>query len=146
MHVLIAVDDSPESREAARIAYQWFGPEAEYRLVSVGHQVPIFVGGFGATAVPSSLEVEEQLDAAFAEADHAIAEAAAALPTAAETGVETGHTGREICEHAAAHGCDVIVVGSHDRSVWERLFEPSVGRYLIEHAPCPVLVVRNADD
>lgn len=145
MHVLIAVDDSHESREAARVAYRWFGADADYRLVSVGDRPPIFIGGFGANAMPSALDVEEQLDAAFAAADEAIAEAAAALPTDAETGVETGHAGRAICDHAEEHGCDVIVVGSHDRSVWERLFHPSVGRYVVDHAPCPVLVVRNAD-
>lgn len=52
-----------------------------------------------------------------------------------------GHIGESLCRAATEHKSDVIVIGSHDKSVWQRLFDPSVGRYLIDNAPCAVLVV-----
>jgi nucleotide-binding universal stress UspA family protein len=79
--------------------------------------------------------------------DRASAAAAAAqseLPagTTAEVDVDLGPVGATICDVASEISSDVIVIGSHDRGIWDRLFHASVGRYLIEHAPCAVLVVR----
>jgi nucleotide-binding universal stress UspA family protein len=36
--------------------------------------------------------------------------------------------------------CDLIVIGHRHLSRLQRLFEPSVGQWTIDHAPCPVLV------
>lgn len=37
---------------------------------------------------------------------------------------------------------DLVVVGSHDYSAWERLLIGSVSDAVVHHAPCSVLVVR----
>ena len=37
---------------------------------------------------------------------------------------------------------DLIVVGSHDYSAWERLLIGSVSDAVVHHAPCSVMVVR----
>lgn len=142
MNVLIAVDDTAESRHAVDTAYGFFGPDATYSVLSVGDRAPIFVGGYGAVAMPTAADMNMQLEAAQAAAEHAATEAAERLPEGVDTDVETGAPGATICEHAAEHDADVIVIGTHDRSFWDRLFDPSVGRYVIDHAPCPVLVVR----
>lgn len=143
MKVLIAVDDTAESRHAVDAAFRFFGPEADYSVVSVGDRTPIFVGGYGAAAMPTAADVQRQLDAAHDVAVHAAAEASKHLPAGSEVEVvEVGHTGEVICAYAVEHGSDVIVIGSHDKHFWERLFDPSVSRYLIGHASCPVLVVR----
>ncbi|MFC9819489.1 universal stress protein [Streptomyces erythrochromogenes] len=36
---------------------------------------------------------------------------------------------------------DLLVVGTGSRAVWRRLARPSVARYCLAHAPCPVLAV-----
>ena len=141
MNVLIAVDDSQESRHAVDIAYEFFGPQADFSILSVGDRAPVFVGGYGSGAMPTAADLNRQLDAAHAAAEAAVSHAAEHLP-GAETDVEDGRPGAAICEFAASHHSDVIVIGSHDRSFFARLFDPSVGRHVIDHAPCPVLVVR----
>lgn len=53
-----------------------------------------------------------------------------------------GHAGTALCDAASEADIDAIVIGSHDKNAWERLLQPSIGRYLIDNAPCPVIVVR----
>jgi nucleotide-binding universal stress UspA family protein len=141
MNVLIAVDDSAEARHAVDVAYRFFGPDADYSILSVGDRPPVFAGGYGAGAMPTAADLTQQLDAAHAVAEDAVTHAAELLPDA-ETEVEDGKPGSIICEFAEEHESDVIVIGSHDRSFWLRLFDPSVGRHVLDNAPCPVLVVR----
>ena len=40
---------------------------------------------------------------------------------------------------------DVIVVGSHGRGFVKRVVLGSVSHHVLQHAPCPVLVVRASD-
>lgn len=47
----------------------------------------------------------------------------------------------QICQFAKDHSCDLIVVGSHARGVLQRIFLGSVSKCVLEHAPCPVLMV-----
>lgn len=141
-NVLIAVDDTAESRNAVDTAYRFFGPGADYSVLSVGDRPPIFVGGYGAGAMPTAADITVQLEAAHTAAEHAAREAADRLPGGADTDVESGRAGITICDYASEHRSDVIVIGTHDRNFWDRLFTPSVGRHVIDNAPCPVLVVR----
>jgi nucleotide-binding universal stress UspA family protein len=142
MNVLIAVDDTAESLHAVDTAYRFFGPDADYSVLSVGDRAPVFVGGYGAGGMPTAGDLTVQLEAAQAAAEHAAKDAAGRLPGGADTDVESGRAGATICDHATENRSDVIVIGTHDRNFWDRLFSPSVGRYVIDHAPCPVLVVR----
>lgn len=144
MKVLIAVDDSAESRHAVDTAYRFFGADADYSVLSVGDRPPVYVGGYGVGAIPTATDLTVQLESAHAAAKEAANDAARRLPTGVDSDVdvEDGNAGDVICAYADEHAADVIVVGSHDRSFWARLFEPAVGRHVIEHAPCPVLVVR----
>ncbi len=50
--------------------------------------------------------------------------------------------GRAICDGAAAHGVDLIVIGSHGSSHTGEVLLGSVSQYVLHHAPCPVLTVR----
>lgn len=47
-----------------------------------------------------------------------------------------------IVETAEEFGADLIIVGSHGYSRWERLLLGSVSDSVVHHAPCSVLVVR----
>ena len=50
--------------------------------------------------------------------------------------------GPDEVETAEEFGSDLIIVGSHGYSRWERLLLGSVSQSVVHHAPCSVLVVR----
>lgn len=53
-----------------------------------------------------------------------------------------GDPGEAIVEAAEAEGADLILVGSHGRGGVGRALLGSVSDYVVRHATCPVLVVR----
>jgi universal stress protein A len=57
--------------------------------------------------------------------------------------LHAGSPGEVICWLAQDQGCDMIVMGTHGRSGLKHLFLGSVAEYVMRHAPCPVLVVRD---
>jgi nucleotide-binding universal stress UspA family protein len=159
--VLIAVDDSESSVAAARTAHRLFGDGAQYTVVSVAENQPVkwgddallygtvyplatpggtVIGGIplvvhqpGATVTDDRAEVAEQT------ADN-IAHDAGVEP--AEAIGETGDPVEAILAAAEAHQADVIVVGTHERGWFRRLFATSVRDEVIRDARVPVLVAR----
>ena len=143
MKVLIGVDDSEESRHAVDVAFATYGPQAEYTIVSVGMRAPMFAAGYAGGSFATAEEIAATFSHAEGQATAAAAAAEERLPGAdVDVEIPVGDVGSSLCTIASDDGSDVIVIGSHDKSAWQRLFDPSVGRYLIDHAPCPVLVVR----
>lgn len=55
--------------------------------------------------------------------------------------VLSGKPPARIVEHARAVGADLIVMGTHGRSGFDRLVHGSVTERVLAHAPCPVLTV-----
>lgn len=143
VNILIGVDDSHESRDAVKTAFDLFGPDVEYTIVSVGSARQPFAAAYAGGFATSGYELNQRFEeAAVAEARRRADEAVGDLPGGADVDVELGHVGTTLCELASEHRADAIVIGSHDKNAWQRLFDPSVGRFLIDHAPCPVVVVR----
>jgi nucleotide-binding universal stress UspA family protein len=58
--------------------------------------------------------------------------------------VWTGEPGESIVAAAGSEGVDLILVGAHTRGKIGRLLMGSVSEHVARHAPCPVLVVRDA--
>jgi nucleotide-binding universal stress UspA family protein len=148
--VLIAVDGSSESNDAAQFAHRLFGDDAEYIVVTVA-ETGSFVGGALPIADPAfsgggayiSPEVaRESVESAIHDAEQTAADAAAKVDEDATTIVEAGDPGESIIHVAEEQQVDLIVIGSHDRNWLSRLLTPSVRNHLVDHAPCPVLVVR----
>lgn len=140
--VLIAVDETPESVAAARAAHGLFGDTGvEYLVASIG-EPPSLVSaldpmGISPVAVHRIAPPSKERFRAIA------AEAAAAADLAdAEVVAEIGPPGPRLSKLAQDLGVDVLVIGDHERGFLSRLLEPSVKSYLVDHAPCPVLVVR----
>jgi len=144
MKLLIGVDDSSESRHAIDVAFGFFGPHAEYMVASVGETRPLFTSAYAGGSFVSAADLTERFDTAELAARERARRAAEALPadTDVDVDVAVGHPGSALCDLASELGVDAIVIGSHDKNAWERLLNPSTGRYLIDHAPCPVVVVR----
>ena len=53
-----------------------------------------------------------------------------------------GNAGENICEQAEALNCDLIVMGSRGRSTFAKLMLGSVTMQVLNHATCPVMVVK----
>jgi nucleotide-binding universal stress UspA family protein len=60
------------------------------------------------------------------------------------TDILFGSPDSRIVETAEEWNADLIVVGSHGYSRWERLLLGSVSDSVVHHAPCSVLVIRTA--
>ena len=161
--VLIAVDDSDESVQAARSASELFGETAEYLVVNVAQTpapeatmpwgyVMAYEPGLALAMYPTppalqsvttepshgrardeALAVAEERATKVAhEADVDQAEVVAGMGDPAATSVDAAHE----------HHVDVLVVGSHDRSWFHRLFSGSVRADVVRRSDIPVLVVK----
>ena len=156
--VLIAVDESDESVVAARIAHDLFGDDAEYLVINVadplangmawGYVYPIVppIAAYPTMMPVTDAPLTGEGDAVEGPAEHAEHRAAQVADQAhlghAETVGEIGDAATAIVEAAAHHAADVIVVGSHERSWFDRLMKASVTKRVLHDAAIPVLVVK----
>lgn len=62
-----------------------------------------------------------------------------------ETKTVMGFPKKTIVEEAEDWEADLVVVGSHGRGFWGRVFLGSVSDAVVRHAPCSVLVVRREE-
>lgn len=65
--------------------------------------------------------------------------------SAVEVVVEEGVPAESILQHAARHGADLIAMGTHGRSGFDRLFLGSTAERVLPQAPCPVLTVHGPE-
>jgi nucleotide-binding universal stress UspA family protein len=94
--------------------------------------------------LPSPLE-EEHVAAAEAWADRIVQEAmakAAAEGISAEGRVDVGEPAAAIVAEAMSTKADAIVMGTHGRSGFKRLFMGSVAEEVLRSSRCPVVIVR----
>jgi nucleotide-binding universal stress UspA family protein len=72
------------------------------------------------------------------------AERLAACGIRADAEVRVGDPAHQIVEAAVEHDADLIITGSRGHSGLRRLLVGSVARNVVLHAPCSVLVMRQA--
>jgi nucleotide-binding universal stress UspA family protein len=140
--IVVGVDDS----EQAAAALRWALAEGVLRqaAVEVVHSwsPPVSALPFGATLV---IPVDEAAVDAAARAsvdelvEGALADVGAEPPEVLRT-VLPGSPSLTLVD--ASEGADLLVVGSHGRSGLSRLVLGSVAMACVNHAPCPVVVVR----
>lgn len=144
--VLITTDGSDLALDAACRAAELLSTEVSFVVLSVivTSQASLgFHAALLAPVSPSSALTAEVLAAAEIEAHLAAGLVASLLGPAARIRVERGEPGSIICEVAAAEHVGLIVVGSHGKSVAQRVVLGSVSHHVLQHALCPVLVVRS---
>jgi nucleotide-binding universal stress UspA family protein len=148
--VLIGVDGSALARLAAQRALALLGAAHAITIVHVVRPTTA-ITMMPSTPIAGALPIDDAAIAASneslvrdAEAD--VAATAHQLAVDAATRVVIGDPGTELCRIADEDGTEVIVVGSHGSGVLKRVLLGSVSHYVLHHARCPVLVVRDAND
>jgi nucleotide-binding universal stress UspA family protein len=145
--VLVAIDETEQSKQVARTAHRLFGESADYLAINVAADPVMWVmpdvAWGGVWTYPWS-EGEYSADAARQESHAAEVadEAAASAGLRAEAVGEIGDPVAAILDAAHQHEVDVIVVGSHDKGWWRRLLDGSVSESLVRMSDTPVLVVK----
>lgn len=146
--VLIATDGSDEALDAARSAVDLLHPDAELVVVACVEGPDLMDlqgGGFeGPSADPEELAAE-QAEAVVEGQGDAAATARAIGDRPVAQRVAQGAPGPALVQLAGELSASAIVVGSHDRGLLGRLLHGSVSHHLIDHAPCPVLVIRHEE-
>jgi nucleotide-binding universal stress UspA family protein len=147
--IVVGVDGSDASREALR-----FGAEEaalrDARLVAVhawSFIPPQPLGDPGMLAMPAG-DLAGQLgaenDAATVALDEAVSDALGAEPSVpVERRLVEGDAGEALVAQSA--DADIVVVGSHGRSGLRAALLGSVSRHVVDHATCPVVVVKASD-
>ncbi len=136
--VVVPWDYSDLSRAALVKAYEMVERPALIRVVHVSPVVSPYELGVAWEVIPEetlrtqlveSFRKEMQSDTRFQEISFTVL---------------FGDPGRQICDFAAEHHAELIVVPSHGRSGFTRLLLGSVAERIVRLAPCPVLVLRTA--
>jgi nucleotide-binding universal stress UspA family protein len=139
--ILCPVDRSPISARA--LAYATALARAHgarvHVLEVIEHTLPPTPMGLGDFEIPDVLR-----EGTMGELQQFAAPATDA-GVVADIRLREGHVAREILRDAAASGADLIVVGTHGRSGFERLALGSVTEKVLHTATCPVLAVPPGD-
>jgi nucleotide-binding universal stress UspA family protein len=133
-HVLCPIDFSDISAHVvghAAVLSQWYG--ARLTLLHVVANAPVM------DLPPPALDQSERLRLERAMRDLAADVAPSAVVEC--TAVEAGSATQGILQHLATSEADLLVMGSHGRSGFQRFFLGSVTEKVIRKAPCPTLVV-----
>lgn len=140
-HITVAVDGSEHANAALDIAIdlaQRYGSELE--IVAIAPLQPIMMAPnepFVAAAIPPTdrPRFQQIVEAAV---KHAESAGLTAVTGVCSDGVVVDELLGELEEHTP----DLLVIGSRGLSAAKRLLLGSVSSAMVNHAPCPVLVVR----
>lgn len=127
--ILCPIDFSETSTAALKYAEELMKKLDAELLVVHAFKCPATWDYEGQTQ-PSSNEVREQMERVQCEVPF-------------ERVLHAGPAGPVICWLAQERECDLIVMGTHGRSGLKHLLFGSIAEYVLQHARCPVLTVRD---
>jgi nucleotide-binding universal stress UspA family protein len=148
MKILIATDGSTFSQKSITKLCQLIvnATNPAIKIVSV-YPIVIPLDEF----TPSAEYSEKLEKAQRAQAESAAEEAAATIRQCLPgekldltTEIIIGNPPLVIVDTAEKWNADLIVMGSHGRGFWKRMLLGSVSGAVVHHAPCSVLVIRDA--
>lgn len=146
MKVLLAVDGSAHSEEAAReVARRPWPAGTEVRVVSVVE--PLYAPAAEPWGLPAGYFTEME-EIAAKKARGTVEDALSVLREGGGKGLKLssetprGPSKQVILEEAERWGADLIVLGSHGHGFWNRLLLGSVSLGVASAAPCSVEIVK----
>jgi nucleotide-binding universal stress UspA family protein len=123
MHVILAIDDSPHSKEALETTIKQRWPEnTEFRVLNVAN-------GQHKYSVELCKNVRQKLITAMPDA-------------IVHYEVRDGSVADEIINSAVEWNADKIIIGAHSKDICPHNLLGSVSRDVVTHAPCSVEIVR----
>jgi len=142
MSIVVGVDGS----EGSKAALRWALEEARLRRTPLelvyAWPIPQVALGYGFGPALDQEYIDSLRDAAARLLDEVLAE----VSSAAE-GVEVSRSAIEGSAAAVlvekAEGAELLVVGSRGLGGFSELLLGSVGHQCVQHAPCPVVIVRH---
>ena len=147
MRILLAIDGSkPSDRAVDLVASLPFDEDGRLRILSVAPtRGEVFGVLWGMPPPPDADELETAAlrvhRDALERAEREIRSARADL--AIETVLLRGRAASVIADQARAMEADLVVIGHRGMGTWESRLLGSVSAEVVDHAPCPVLVVRD---
>lgn len=149
MKILLATDGTKHSDCAIQMVNNFnLSDGDEVKIVSVVDMaVPLSIdvyAGYLPTTADLEKSANENAEKILASASERIKKSISGKNVFVSTEVLLGSPESRIVETAEEMHANLIIVGSHGYNRWERLLLGSVSDSVIHHAPCSVLVVRNA--
>ena len=151
-HILVPTDGSKEARAAAAhagVLARALGARISMLMVQDEELVIQQALGSGdyAFGTPHAAMETDEIRARLEQRaeQHELADTAKAvgeLDSAPTLFVRWGHAAEKICQFATDNAVDLIVMGSHGRTGFQRAFLGSISQAVANHAPCPVTIVR----
>ena len=140
MKIVIGVDDSLHSKAAVEYVKRTAWPTGTQVIVVTAAQ-PLYamVELGGASYVHDAQEFEIRHHEKLAERYERELEERGLRTTAK---VVFGDARLALIEAVTVEGADLLVVGSHGRTGFDKLLMGSVASHVVTHAPCNVLVVK----
>lgn len=136
-YILVAFDNSTYSNKALEKAMAMAADnKAAVDLVTVV-QLPDYAG-----SIDEVDEIIQEGKKFFLGAHERVSAEAQKRGVQLTTKMLYGHIGETLVKYAAESGAELIVMGSHGRSAMGRLLLGSVSDYVVKHAKCPVMIVR----
>lgn len=143
--VLIAIDYHPTSEKVAEAGYELAKTlKAEACLIHVigneryyNMEYPTFLGYEGFD-YPVDLQVNSEIRKV---AEDYVKKAASHLDDSVETHVGVGETADIILDYAKTWKADLIVLGTHSRSLLEKIFMGTEATHILEKTLIPVYMV-----
>jgi nucleotide-binding universal stress UspA family protein len=138
MQIILGTDGSPAAKVACDLVAGRDWPAGTHVVVLAVASPMVDLSGI---APPAGARAAADLEAARAVAESA-ADALRASGLSVEVDVAIGDPGQVLLARAAEASSDLIVVGHRGRGPMASAVLGSVSAYLVDHAPCPVLVAR----
>lgn len=137
-HVLVPMDHSPLARRALEHALE-VHPDAS---VTVVHVVDYVEESYSAEVLVGPEELRERAEARTDDLFETARELAADHDVAVETVTRFGDPARTIVDYVDEADVDLVVIGSHGRSLLSRILLGDTADRVVQRAPVPVTVVR----
>jgi nucleotide-binding universal stress UspA family protein len=137
--IIVGVDGSDLSKRALVRALKEAAVHHAPLTVITVHQAVVGYAGGPITYPEDEVETERAREAAQAETDKALAELDGPRPESVTVKAVHGFPTEELVN--AGRDADMIVLGSRGAGGFARLLMGSVAGKVVQHAPCPVLIV-----
>jgi nucleotide-binding universal stress UspA family protein len=149
MKVLLAIDESAAADTAVNVSIDLLNDDDDILVLTVADQGAPRLSPIGIAAEQFEDGLRDDSIDDNANAARTNAQSAQELAQTAADSVDAdvalsleGDPGRLIVETAIRSSAELIIVGRSDRGAIARFFHGSVSQYVLENAPCSVLVAR----